>query len=389
MNIFVLIISLCISSSFYIYESITGTKLGFILLLLLLIKVYSIKKRIIFEINPVDLYFSLFLIYSYLSIFWAKDKEVSLGIFISLLSCYCLFMVVRVIQYNSPSINQLFISSLIFACFVSCIFGFIQFTAGDYYVPGTDYRSIFVGDVYRANGLFDDPNYFGLVLVSVWPLIFYSYPKNIILRNILIIVFIVSIFLTYSRASILIFIFQIFLLAFAKTRNIYSNFFKIGIFIFILGVVFKYSESDLSSRVLSSMLFLIDNTAEVDYSTLERFDLMVAGVDMFFDNFWTGVGFGNFHLFSFDYMSFYPREEYAHNTYLTVAGETGFFGLFFYLVFLILIIARVLRFKNSYLLISLIGLLLSNFFLVAHYFPIAFFYIAVLMGATESYSRRG
>jgi O-antigen ligase len=74
---------------------------------------------------------------------------------------------------------------------------------------------------------------------------------------------------------------------------------------------------------------------DANFATLERIAHWQAAVDMWRDHFWTGVGIGNYVAAYADYGL--PKWPYAlghaHNIYLNLAAEAGFIGLVAYLLF--------------------------------------------------------
>jgi O-antigen ligase len=79
-------------------------------------------------------------------------------------------------------------------------------------------------------------------------------------------------------------------------------------------------------------------------SSETRLALVKAGLTMFQENFWTGIGIGNykFQVNAYAWPSMTERKV-AHNTYLEVAAELGIFGL---ILFLVLLIGALRRFHR-------------------------------------------
>lgn len=74
---------------------------------------------------------------------------------------------------------------------------------------------------------------------------------------------------------------------------------------------------------------------DANFATLERVAHWQAAADMWRDHFWTGVGIGNYAAVYAEYaLPKWPDPlGHAHNVYLNMAAETGFVGLLAYLVF--------------------------------------------------------
>jgi putative inorganic carbon (HCO3(-)) transporter len=75
------------------------------------------------------------------------------------------------------------------------------------------------------------------------------------------------------------------------------------------------------------------NITDENYSLIERLSHWQAGLAMWQENFWWGVGFSNFQPVYDDYRLFNWEQPlgHAHNFYINVAAETGVFGLLAYL----------------------------------------------------------
>lgn len=114
---------------------------------------------------------------------------------------------------------------------------------------------------------------------------------------------------------------------------------------------------------------------------MERADLFVTGLRMSFEYWLVGVGFGNFQNHSAVFMSFEPREVYAHNTYLTWSSELGIAGIALYVLMLHAFYKR-LR-TNKLIIISFLGLILQLNFLVANTAPFLFLYFGALLAVVS------
>lgn len=376
-----LVVTTFVASSFYIAGPFTLTKIGFAIFFVgfLVFRFARVNEKI--PLCWVDASLLGFFFYSGLSVLWAGNIVIAFSHYTSMISCLVLYFLARSVMVYSPRRVNFFFLSLIFSALVSSFFGFLQFGLGRFFVPGTESRSMTTGDSFRANGLFDDPNYFGYLLTMAWPLVFYVFKENKFLRNFIVGVLFLAIVATFSRATLLIFFLQVIFLNFLRSDNFFKVFFRL--FFSLSALVFflvVFNLFDVQERLVTLVPVFFDNGEELDNSSAERLDLLISGVSMFLDNILLGVGFGNFQLRIADYMTFFPREVYAHNTYVTVAAESGIIGFATYLTFLVTIFFGLLRRKQFYVLVSFFGLLASNFFLVAHYFPIAYLYFAAVAG---------
>jgi len=373
---------LFIASSFYIFGPITLTKVGFLIIILSFIGTFTNKiMRNLAKPTLAETYLIFLFLFSGLSIFWAKDVLASLNHYLSFASCLALLFFVRVVLHSNYFRIFILLRALIFSTVFSCLLGFAQFSTGRFFVPGIDERSILVGDTFRANGLFDDPNYFGYLLTLVWPLILIMRPERPISTYLFTGIIFFGVLTTFSRATLLIVFVQVLFLTVVSSRDITGMILKTSLLLSaLLSTVFTLNPFGIADRLLSFVPVFFDSGLDTENSSAERVDLIFAGIRMFYENFLFGVGFGNFQIWSPDYMSLFPREAYAHNTYLTVASETGITGFAFYLLFIIAFFRQIKETKEWLLMTSFVGFVASNFFLVAHYFPVAYLYLAAMLG---------
>jgi O-antigen ligase len=371
----------CIASSFYIAGSFSLAKVGFALLLVgfPLAKGASIFKYP--QLSKPDTVLFTFIVFSGFTTFYAVDRAEAVRHYSSLVNCLVLFVLVRSLPESRSSHVHTFLVALIVAALLSSVLGAVQFGTGRFFVPGTEDRSMRTGDSFRANGLFDDPNYFGYLLTMTWPIAALILRDRPVLRNAVCGVLLVAVLMTYSRATLLIVALQLLVLTMLFSQHLLRLIVRLLMLVITLGPgLVIFNPFGVLDRLITLAPVLFNVDATMDNSTAERIDLLFAGMRMFADHFWLGVGFGNFQVLSADYMDFFPRAVYAHNTYLTVAAESGIGGIMLYMSFLGVLAWRLLMNKHYFLLLSLLGLAASNFFLVAHYFPITYLYFAALVG---------
>ncbi|GAC1644887.1 MAG: hypothetical protein NVS4B12_10410 [Ktedonobacteraceae bacterium] len=74
-----------------------------------------------------------------------------------------------------------------------------------------------------------------------------------------------------------------------------------------------------------------------DFSTAERLAHWIAGINMFIDHPWTGVGIGNYGTAYSPYhiTIFVNSLDHAHNYYINISAETGIIGLMTFILLLI------------------------------------------------------
>lgn len=363
-------------SSFYFIGGLTPVKLAFAMLLVY--TGYLIKKgyeKIHLANTSVLLAFTFFLIFSFSSLIYAKDKTLAIKNLNSLIYAYFLFVaLIILIKYSTVNYKRIQYG-LIVAGLVNCIFSFLQVLTGAWFMPGTPDRSTSTEGMTRANGLYDDPNYLGLFLVCLWPFLF---QQEIRYRYLLLLIFVSTIFLTFSRATAIIFFIQVLIFVYLNTRN--KLFFLLkssAVIISLSGILLVFNPLGLADRFLSVGSVIQGDESSYDNSTAERLDVFFAGIKMFFDYPFFGVGYGNFQRFSSSYMDFFPREVLAHNTYITILAELGILGFLLFVFYLYSIGNVISKSKDSVLIVSFIGYLMSIYFLVAQAFPTAMIFLTL------------
>ena len=186
-------------------------------------------------------------------------------------------------------------------------------------------------------------NDFGAYLVVVLSLAFvYSFKdkKHFIRFLFLIIILFFCILFTYSRGAWLGFLSSVLFSSFFLKR-------KYFIFLVLFFLVFIIFNPMLRER----LIFTFSNTGDAG-----RFCLWKATILMIKDNPFLGKGIGTF----MDYLPIYDKElgyQYAHNSYLQIAAETGVFSLLFFVLFIFSILYTNIKIfiKNKNLLVLAIN----------------------------------
>lgn len=167
-------------------------------------------------------------------------------------------------------------------------------------------------------------NDFGAYLVVVLSLAFiYSFKdkKYFIKFLFLTIILFFCLLFTYSRGAWLGFLLSILFASFFLKRRFF-------IFLVLLFLVFFIFNPMLKER----FYFTFSNTGDSG-----RFSLWKTAFLMIKDNPFLGKGIGTF----MDYSHIYNKElgyQYAHNSYIQIAAETGIFSLLFFILFIFSII---------------------------------------------------
>ena len=183
----------------------------------------------------------------------------------------------------------------------------------------------------RLSGLFPSPNYLAMYLSPA--IIFFSFQsrkdklKIIIPFGLILIAF----YLTYSYAAWLSVIFSLALIIIWENRKLSKNLcFKLS---GLLLIIFLLLLSQLHKDKFNSLITLNDRS-----SLASRVMIWKASVKMIENNFWFGIGAGNFQDVYLEYQKFYPpylnwAVAHPNNLYLAwwlyggVAGIIGFFAL--------------------------------------------------------------
>jgi O-antigen ligase len=220
----------------------------------------------------------------------------------------------------------------------------------------------FAGINASASPFFRNHVNYAAILVIFLPFIWAMYHRykadNIkrIFLQIVLLVFLVSIYLTYTRAaqgSILIIIAAYFLIRYKIVK--YVLIVAMILVVFVVQSVFTsneyiYMAPDFEKTVSHEKFDnLIEATIKMeDISTMERFHRWVAGYHMVQEKPLIGFGPGNFYptyqpftVYSFEtYVSDNPDRSGVHNYYLMTLVEQGFVGLLILLAFFFTILLK-------------------------------------------------
>lgn len=191
------------------------------------------------------------------------------------------------------------------------------------------------------------------------------------------------------------------MLAILQTRAVWIAMFISG-FVLIIMLLFKYRKKVFSSKKIKSFLsivlllllafvvgaflfpdlFIYKRLATIinpDYTSNEwRIEMWNATYHLFLDNWFRGVGGGNWKIAIYPYYSDYLPSVYrhwraAHNDYLEIAAEKGLFGLLSYIwIYLLILYFGIIRIFNETDKKE-IGISVSFLFGIVGYMIISFF----------------
>ena len=195
--------------------------------------------------------------------------------------------------------------------------------------------------LYGALGYTKDVNYFALILVTLFPLTFAFIDDKKKLSTIFYylseILLFLGIVFSLSRAAILALI--IITILMIKRSLIPKKVLITALVIMIISLPILSMKS--LNRIYNFVLYPF-NMKKMDSMDIQnvssRIDCIKAGIQMFFDHPFFGVGIGNY---PYTYPKYAPpgaerTPRYAHNTYIQILTETGLIGFIVFLAGILL-----------------------------------------------------
>jgi O-antigen ligase len=187
----------------------------------------------------------------------------------------------------------------------------------------------------RLVGPIDDPNFYGQALAAVLPLAIYRLldERRLGLKLVagmasLLLVF--AVINTYSRGAFVATVLVLIFIALERRVN-----FSLLLLVAVAALaIIPFLPSRFTDRLETLSIFTRDDaTLYSEISFRGRASEMLAGVNMFVDHPFLGVGIGNYPLNYQDYagrlgLEYRSEEREAHSLYLEIAAETGLFGIF-------------------------------------------------------------
>ncbi len=198
----------------------------------------------------------------------------------------------------------------------------------------------------RVYGTFGQPNpfagYLNLPLsISVALLLLGSNWKTRIRAALAVISLGYAEYLTLSRGgeiALSVAVIFILFLGFPRLRALILPIFIAGsgiVELFLAGVIPQHVLNPVY-KILGLTQISFTSPSPADYSTAERLAHWIAGIHMFFDHPWLGVGIGNYpDVYQNYYITIFVNSlGHAHNYYINIAAEMGAIGLIVFLLFL-------------------------------------------------------
>jgi O-antigen ligase len=208
-------------------------------------------------------------------------------------------------------------------------------------------KAIFNGRLLlRPYGTFSHPNALAGFILIVLVLVFVWQPKEILIKNIKRLTYIlgiITLLLTFSRSAWVLGVLIIFWLIFKKIYRKRQQMFLVS-FLFLL--------------IITSLFFLLPRFS-TNEAFFQRSQLIKSAFLMIVNYPLAGVGLNNFIVRLPDYWSlvgFTYWLQPVHNFYLLVAAETGLTGFIIFLWFLILTYRRLFKFSSLSSMVLTLGL---------------------------------
>jgi len=296
------------------------------------------RKRVDLEFHREYVYLFLFLLIALLSLVKVSDFDLYLEFLWRLTGSAIIFFLFAMTVHSLKMLNYI-CWALILSTLVMCITGLWSILFGGFGIFGD-----------RLMSLVTDPNDYAINLALTIPFIFYlfnivkkkSAKLFLITTSILIVI---NIMYTYSRGGYIILIVIVFSIVykFARIRKM------ITIFLFAAPLIFfaLFLPEEAVKR-----MDVIDKIAIGDYSgyadpLIERYNLLIAGLNMVKTEPILGVGLGNFRAVSPSYNAELKRHLPAHNMYVEVCAELGILGFLFFILFTFSIFNKIRKLKTS------------------------------------------
>lgn len=282
-----------------------------------------------------------------------------------------------IMRVEGPLLMHLLRSFTLWTSVASAL-GIAQALTGRLFVGDRAFISELLPGLYRASGLTDDPNYFGLLCIMAAPIAVYESLHGRPAAKTKLILIVTATVLTGSRSTVLVAVATALVGRLALKKSIAET----VLYLAMTGLVLVPAGALLAKRLPASLRKVFD--AENYYETSERNSLQ--------DRFYAaklafevgrntpvlGCGVGQFRTHPLNH-----HEQVSHNNYLELFAETGTLGLTIYLMALGLMLRDLRRISTSQtasekriataLFFSLLGFAMMSCTLVTYYSRIWFF----------------
>ncbi|MBU0628103.1 MAG: O-antigen ligase family protein [Nanoarchaeota archaeon] len=277
-----------------------------------------------------------------LPLFFMIDISAFLGSYSRLIMLIGLFfMITNIIKTKRRLEITLWV--VVISVFVGSLIGVVQSLTG-YYLGYVSAEISYIYGAREIGGLFS-PNTFALAIAASLPILIYfllnnsSKGRSLLARRIALFVIlfinVAAIFFSKSRSGFIGICIVAFLALFGYRGWLYQHKRLTSLMVLSIILVFLlFVPASYINRVLSlKQLANFRNPDSIDESSLRmRVRLQEVDLKIFLEHPMLGVGLGNFGHYAVEYNM---GASHAHNSYLTVAVETGIFGLLLFLLFLL------------------------------------------------------
>jgi hypothetical protein len=347
------------------------------MVILMLILLLIINKEI--RINKIGLYiisifYAIFILITLPAVFYSPYFNLNAspffrGAFLYFYQILTFFMTILILNNNSLQELKIIIRKVLFFNSLIAIILFLYQLATKEFIINQKYLGInytYQG-IPRMMGMFNDPNYFALYLTVFLWLYLFLLEKQDKLDYKTLMLSIISIFLTQSRAAIIAnFVGLLLVLVFNNSKNKRKiNFIIFYVALFLLTLLFLIP-NDLIMNSLSRYNFT------EDASFKERYNLLVIGIENIY-RYPFGVGIG--YLAEY-YKSFFGTLKVAHNDFISIFIEGGIISLTLYCFIFLL---AFLKSNTLGKIIVVIVIIILNTLTVYYFDPIIPIFLAVLL----------
>lgn len=335
------------------------------------------------------LFILLFLIYCFVSSFWALDFAVAWQQALRIMGMFLFFFVLYLGPVNKKEIYKWIILGSILPIFLGLYQFIFQFTFSNKYLGLSVHpiweagSSVVVGSfgrLLRAYGSFAHPNIFAgylfIVLLASF-LFFGKKEKTNLIYYIFFGLLMISMFFTFSRSALLAVILLIFCFLFYSVKNKSKTMGKVSVFNFILFFVLLFSlwpvfQSRLSSGSVNEIQSIEERTSGIK----EAFDIWSQDK-------WFGVGIGNYTLALWHLDKWQPSWQYqpVHNVALLFLVELGLVGILLFILIIISFFVYYSSIVNKRSLLWFVLFLISFLVLMIFDHYLWSFYIGLLLNS--------
>ncbi len=319
----------------------------------------------------------IFIFYLFLSVFFSKYKFAAAGILYVLVINFIFFM----LYSNSENINtEKILKFFVYSCLPFAFIGIFQSV-------GIDFPKGLLVFGKNIPATFGNPNFFAAYIIGIFPVLMMLFYKDTGFKKYLffslIILFIFLLYKTGSKAGLLAFFTEIFLLIFFSESISKKSKIIIIVLIFIISLVIFIKIFNVPVNKIIERKEWLKNE-----SVFFRVNVWHGTIKLIKKYFLTGCGPGSFaYVFPFfkpEAVMFWAKEHsyeivYPENIFLQIMAETGICGFLIFL-FLLIILYKNFNIKNKYFFISITGILFLNLFSVDLNYITSIFLISFLAG---------